>query len=537
MPEGTMGTTGTELLTRRAVSAEVTRLIAAATLAKESFPHEDDMPRLAAIPSNNLGHQVLLDYHRLALILWGTVSEIQEAIRRNPWTYLGPITALLPITIGVAAGVYLVETAHVATGFHMLPVVLGIGIAVAVYTTLRPQIGRIAADIRAQNLRLLLAGEDPPSAKRFSRERLQGQRLAEWGTGEVGGELCPVLIMSPGSTSFAGFGRDQNRQLFVCRPDPDHGPPVLSAAALDEGVSEALITMIQESGLTCVSSGQVVVIDAKTLRQDSPWLQADGAPPLFVERAAGPVQPADPHASTRVYTCIQAVAEEYLMCMTFFVRTFLAGNSAACEVNLSTLGPPDRDWHYIRQRLRLYERECGRGPFHPDPDRPMSHRTSSLGRRLRVLRDELDNPHVTFTGTLQRADVMRLKPFDPVALEQESREAARVAERSETWAGLYTGLVNWREQHSLTFTNDFFGSTESHALLRTLYDRICRAALSRLKELGYDISDYQDTSGRFAIKAESIEQLVIGEHVYMKKKPAKAKEQAAPAALPKGEEA
>jgi len=65
------------------------------------------------------------------------------------------------------------------------------------------------------------------------------------------------------------------------------------------------------------------------------------------------------------------------------------------------------------------------------------------------------------------------------------------------------------------FTSDFFGNTESRALLRTLFDRITRQALSTMKELQYDISDYQDDNGRFTINADKIEQLVMGEKVYV----------------------
>ncbi len=61
----------------------------------------------------------------------------------------------------------------------------------------------------------------------------------------------------------------------------------------------------------------------------------------------------------------------------------------------------------------------------------------------------------------------------------------------------------WHEQPSITCTGDFFGNPESRALLRTLYDRICRSALGRLKELGFDVSDYQDASGKLAIRADS----------------------------------
>jgi hypothetical protein len=110
---------------------------------------------------------------------------------------------------------------------------------------------------------------------------------------------------------------------------------------------------------------------------------------------------------------------------------------------------------------------------------------------------------------------LKIDPYDPEALEHEREEAERLQENSGYWAGIYTAQVSWRELHSSSFTNDFFGLTESRAILRTLYDRICRSALGRLKSLGYDISDYQDDSGKLTISTERIDQLVVGERVYV----------------------
>src|SRR5439155_9496900 len=121
------------------------------------------------------------------------------------------------------------------------------------------------------------------------------------------------------------------------------------------------------------------------------------------------------------------------------------------------------------------------------------------------------NGSAVFKSRVRRPDILKLEAFDEEALEHEKKQAERIAEGGELWPGLFTGLVNWREHHSLTFTTDFFGNTESRAVLKTLYDRICRSVLGRLKELGFDISDYQDESGKFAINADSIEQLVVGE--------------------------
>jgi hypothetical protein len=123
-----------------------------------------------------------------------------------------------------------------------------------------------------------------------------------------------------------------------------------------------------------------------------------------------------------------------------------------------------------------------------------------------------------FKALKYKTNIMKLWPFDSKAQSHENRQVERIAKNSLFWSGVHTQLVNFREVYSMTFTTDFFGNTESRAVVKTLYDRICRSALCRLKEIGFDISDYQDESGRFSINADSIEQLVVGEQVYMERK-------------------
>jgi hypothetical protein len=531
---------------RKTIADEVTRLIAAIALADENFPRAGDLPRLAPVPHNHLGHQVLVDYNRLALILWGTAHEIQEAVRKNTRTLLAPLLSFLWVGACVATGAVLVSrTATPASLF--VPVGIGLLGGVILYAILRVRVEKVAAEVRARNLRTLLRGGEPPSAEQFRKARLTGKRLAAWGDGELESNLCPVLVVLDGKEPFPGYGRHQGSQLFVCRPDDEASPPAITPDALNEAVSEALIRMVRSSGVRCVSSGHAVVIDGRSLRQHSPWLRfadADGEmlsfhrsgrvgegssandrPPLFIPKAhLDEAREIDGQASVRVYTVVQAVLPEYLMCVTFFVRTFLAGNSAACEVIVSTLGPPSPDWEYVRNRLRIYDRE--QDPELPDSTphgkRPVEY--SSLGIRLVKVRFNLEAGSKPFTSPARDFSVKKIKPFDEDALRHEKEQVAKIADTGGLWPGYYTGLVNWREWYSLTFTPDFFGNTESRATLKTLYDRICRAALNKLKDLGFDIRDYQDESGHFSINADAIEHLVVGERVYMDKKPKEKKD-------------
>ena len=257
----------------RKISAEVTRLIAAIALAHEAFPREDDLPRLDPVPYNQLGHQVLVDYRRLALILWGTVREIQTIYRKSPGRITAPLLCLFAIGVGISICVW----ANLAQNpgppmLNLLAILSGVVVGFSVYAVLKPKVARIAADVRAKNMRLLLQGNEPPSAEEFAEAELNGKHLAVWGGGELDKTTCPVLVMTADSQPFPGYGRHQTRQLFICRPKDEKSPPALSHESLNASVAEALIRMAYNSGLSCVSSGQVVLIDGRTLRKDSPWL-------------------------------------------------------------------------------------------------------------------------------------------------------------------------------------------------------------------------------------------------------------------------
>ncbi len=510
------------------VAEEVTRLIAAVALADEGFPDSAQLPRLAPIPHNHLGHNVLLDYKTLAAILWGTIEDIQKTIAKNPWNVLAPVLGFLAGALALAAAFPFIKFYAILVGF-----VLGM----VVFQALLPDIEQIIADIRARNMQLLLAGNLPPSATAFLHKL--SRPLAEWGDGALGEKNCPVLVITDDNQPFPGYGRHQARQLFVCRPDDEKELPAVSPESLEAAVRATLLEMGASSGIACVSSGRVVLMDGRSLRKTSPWLRqsaaskhpllamvrgpdrplpGEGGPPLFIDADdMSRVQEIDPEASVRVYTCVQALVPEYLMCVTFFIRTFLSGNSASCEVCVSTLGPPRGDWNYIRGRLSLYERQKKKSAGNSKIDREQLQKASALGLRLLRIRLILENTSDTFKSKQKHGEVHKLDPFDQEAREHEQKEIKQIAENKEMWAGIFTEQINWREWNSLTFTTDFFGNPESRAVVQTLYDRICRSALLRLKDLGFDISDYKDDKGKFSLRADKIEQLVVGERVYMEK--------------------
>ena len=55
------------------------------------------------------------------------------------------------------------------------------------------------------------------------------------------------------------------------------------------------------------------------------------------------------------------------------------------------------------------------------------------------------------------------------------------------------------------------------ASVRNLYDQVSRAVLDTLDTLGFDITDYRDSEGKYSINADKIDQLVVGEKIHIEK--------------------
>src|SRR5439155_11709200 len=104
------------------------------------------------------GHQVLLDYRQLALILWGAVHDIQKTYRRSPWGCLAPLLGLLFAGVFVFFAVQVFTHARVPMPGIVLLIVGFVGGA-GLAAGLRPKPAQIAAEVRAKYLRRLLDGK------------------------------------------------------------------------------------------------------------------------------------------------------------------------------------------------------------------------------------------------------------------------------------------------------------------------------------------------------------------------------------------
>jgi hypothetical protein len=73
---------------------------------------------------------------------------------------------------------------------------------------------------------------------------------------------------------------------------------------------------------------------------------------------------------------------------------------------------------------------------------------------------------------------------------------------------------------SLAMAIDHFGASEVRATLQAVYETLLNGILDELKSQGFDIAAYRDRDGRLNIQAEKIEQIVVGERVFMQKEEA-----------------
>ena len=59
---------------------QITRLMATMALCDSNFPRSWELPQVAPVPANNLGHYVLLNYRELGAILSAAVADINAAV-------------------------------------------------------------------------------------------------------------------------------------------------------------------------------------------------------------------------------------------------------------------------------------------------------------------------------------------------------------------------------------------------------------------------------------------------------------------------
>jgi hypothetical protein len=459
---------------RKQITWMTTRYIAAAVIAEPDFPALSRRPRHLPPPFSNFGHQVLFDYRMLVQMVWQVATEVREATQA-----MHALRGFMLVGI-LCAGMIGIPVGYIADqGAIVFASVLGVLLAIGFGRPfLNKRLRRRIAKVRARALEALILDQLVP------RDGMVQVPAGLAGNGELGTDRIPIVTVVHDSQPFSGYGRLRMDNLFVCRPkDGEAGR--CSMAQLDARAQERIMAKVRELHLPETTVGSVVVLHGESLSLTSPWLDSSQAPRLWLRRDDLPaVYDIDPMASVRVYLAIQIVFPQHMTAATFFVRLFQAGNGAAFQIAVTTLGPPRAGFEHLTRRLleNLVEERTGAAA---------GRSSTSL---VPAAHDGLLDP--AFAGHVDEV-LKSIAAFGrwPVHLQRR--------------------LGNWREATSLTFPDDFFGRPESIASVRTVYDQLGRALLDTLDENGFDISDYRDSEGRYAIHAEKIEQLVVGERIHM----------------------
>ncbi len=493
------------------MARQATLRIAAGIISDPHFPRPEHLPRMTALPFVNLGHILLLDYDLLGRVLWQAAFELtdmcrsaQRRRRREGYLLWGGglvIAIVLSALLGSGSGAEL--------ALMLCFVVLGL-------LRSRDVVEETAADYKRHLISQLLAGKVPDR----SGHAPETSEIA-WADGRLSPERSPLLVAMDGRR-FPGFGREQGIETFICARDPEK--PDRRETNEPYRIYEAVLEAAVATGLPRVQAGYVLVAEADLLEPGNPLLDEQGRPRLWIPaEELGQLARSE---SARMYFAVQVFLPERQTAATLFVRAFSAGDAAAVEVSLSSLGPPCFDAAHFRERLHQLGSHRRRRDFkkyhwrHFLTDlkrifrrrrRPMSYlvRLRKLTEsRKRVVLDPLKA-----SGAADREGFQAIDPEERAGLEYEGAEYRREMTR---WPGNWPGLWNWREEYAFLLPPGAFEGAETRATIRALYEKIASKVLDTLKEMGYDITKYRDRDGRLNIHAEVIDSLVVGEKVVMK---------------------
>jgi hypothetical protein len=481
---------------------EITRMLTASILVDEEFPSEDLLPRVAAIPSNNLGHQLLVDYERAASILWSAANEIRKATDQAAWP------AALAVGLGILSAALIIASGSPIWGF-----IIGLGVGGVVFGLASPNYGEAAAKIKARYLKELLTNR-LPEASDHSIEGLPDDQWAEYGDGILQSDQILLFFARGNDDPFPGLGWLQSRELFVCPAKSEEATP----GSDDKQLFSIVLERLERVGKSLQTSyvGSAIVVDPDTIVPESPWLDANDRPLLRIapEGGSSPVEIAarDPKASVRAYAGLQVLFPQYMTCASVLVRPFLAEGSASFEILIATLGPATVGLGEVRRRLHIHERSGGKASESRNDDGDADRR-NNIRTRLQILRMLDEKRKDYLKSKLDFSDLKYVRAYHADDVKVENEEAGRLRDRMKEWVGRYTAQPNWRERNSLTVTRDFFGTSECRATVRAIYSLVSKGVLNAFDEIGYDISGYRDESGHWTIQADKIENMLVGERI------------------------
>lgn len=504
---------------RSQMTEKATFLLAAELISRPDFPNRYALPKVYPPAFNNFGHQPLMDYELLLKVVWGVIENIKSAVTqresdKSSWIAGSVITGIALFILGVVSGVtFLIAVAFIAS----------IGIYNYGKGRIQKAIKKDVANVRAEAIKQLTSNN--PDLGNYSVNGAVERELEKLGNGILGGDKTPVITIISDEQPFTGYGRLQAENLFICRPKDKNHNLTLSIDDLRKMVSKNITDKVLRLNIRETTFGEVVVVHGDSLCIDSKWLDEDKAPILWIDRnSLDNAHVIDSRASMRTYYAIQILFHQYMTAATFFVRLFQAGNSASCQIAVTTLGPPAIDEDYLHSKLRKHEIEEEEGEEKTDFSKATVRKDDIEAKAeaeavnfLRLVRI-YGRSSERFQSDLSPEEIKKLN----ISLEKDAKgdeyekEYQKIIKQSAVWPGrYYKPSLNWRENNSLTFTTDFFGRSEAIASVRTLYDQISRTVLDTLDTQGFDISEYRDSEGNYFINADKIDQIVVGKKIHM----------------------
>lgn len=492
----------------REVSERFTRLLAASTISDPDFPSEKLLPRMTAIPFNNLGHQALVDQRLLGKLLWNTFYDLKNeksSVRATK-------QILISIFSGLTAFVLLALVELEIAGFFAG----GIAAWFAFYLASDPFPKRAAKIKAARAVQIIDRAENSEN----SGFDLSKTELAVAGTGTLSPANTQVFFSDAVDRRFPGLGWTNVEELFVCPTKTLTTDPPADSNAMAQIVCNAVKSLSSDVRAGTISSGWAVVVDSRTVGKDSSWLDGAHRPLLEVDNPPNSEllqnDRRDPLVSARTFFGTQVLLPEHLTLVTIFVRPFMASTSAAFEMVVMTLGPPISDEKQVRTVVRNHNGESNE----KNVDKSNEVRSKALGSqnmghapKLKAVSELLQRIEDPFLVKSDYSILDTLKWFDVEGHKQERAEAEKLNEATDIWIGRFLAEPNWREANSLVMTSDFFGRTECRAVIRALYDQVARRVLEALDQHGFDISRYKDSTGQWNISVEKIDQMVVGEKI------------------------
>ncbi|HMX75539.1 MAG TPA: hypothetical protein PKE35_14900 [Anaerolineales bacterium] len=499
---------------RQNVTKHLTYHIAASIISKCDFPLIESLPKPFAPPFNSLGHYVLFDYKLLVKIIWQVIGEIKSSSYK---VYKSILQKSLGFGALTAVSAFLLLGPTSQPEILILALLTG-GLVFFIYKSYGSLkiLPKTVSDIRARAIAQLVAGNwtakpDPNIDRKIENEF----KLKEIGDGIIGGKKIPIIVITNSLHPFPGYGWLQAQNVFVCKPK-EQTTPSGSIHEIIEKVQENIHGKIAEFPLKEVHCGNLIAIHGDSLFMDSAWLNKDKSPHLWADmHTLKNLNSIDSRASARCYFVIQSFFPEHDTVANFFVRPFMAGNSISCQIALTTIGPLIHRNDYFQERLLQHRREQEDAPISATALPTPLLEFQNSAQKTNLLKQRIKQSSQKFrSNKMHYAEIEKLNPIETEDEQKNfSKELKELMEVTTTWPGRLTPLENWRESYSLTFTNDFFGSTEALASIKTLYQQISRTILDTFDSMGFDITDYRDREGKYSINAEKIDRLIIGQEI------------------------